>query len=45
MLARKLSMGIGESNQLANFEREILVGIYLKEIEEERKAMENVGKK
>lgn len=40
VLAKKCNMPISETNAMADFEREIYVNILLKDLEEEKKALD-----
>lgn len=43
VLARKLHIPPSESNELPDFEREIYMNLFIKEMEEEKKAMNKNG--
>lgn len=40
VLAKKCNMPISETNMMADFEREIYINILIKDLEEEKKALE-----
>lgn len=41
VLAKKCNISISDSNIMADFEREIFVNLLMRDIEEERKALNN----
>lgn len=40
VLAKKCNMTVSETNMMADFEREIYINILMKDMEEEKKALE-----
>jgi hypothetical protein len=44
VLSKKCNISISETNMLADWEREVYLNLLMRDIEEERKALENKGK-